>query len=76
MLVLKSERGSTGLAVDRVHTQREIVVRSIADPLLQVPGISGATELGDGRPVLILDPIAITSGVVRPRTNGPPATIT
>jgi len=45
-----------GLAVDRITGQREIVVRSITDPLLRVPGVVGATELGDGRPVLILDP--------------------
>lgn len=65
-LVVTSERGSAGLAVDRVIAQREVVVRPMSDPLLQVPGISAATELGDGRPVLILDPAALTSGAVRP----------
>jgi len=33
----------------------------LADPLVQVPGVSGATELGDGRAVLILD----TAGLAR-----------
>ncbi len=66
ILVLSSERGSTGLVVDYVHAQREVVVRPMPDPLLRVPGVSGATELGDGRPVLILDAMAITSGAVRP----------
>jgi two-component system chemotaxis sensor kinase CheA len=75
VLVLSSERGATGLAVDRVHAQREIVVRPMADPLLQVPGIAGATELGDGKPVLILDPMAITRGVVRPRADEAPAAV-
>ena len=70
ILVLTSERGSTGLVVDRVHAQREIVVRPMQDPLIRVPGVSGATELGDGRPVLILDPVALTSGVVRHRGAG------
>lgn len=69
-LVINSERGCAGLVVDRVQSQREVVVRPMADPLLQVRGISGATELGDGRPVLILDPAALTSGAVRPRSNG------
>ena len=41
--------------VDRIAGQREIVVKTITDPLLRVDGISGATELGDGRLVLILD---------------------
>ncbi|QYM80642.1 chemotaxis protein CheA [Horticoccus luteus] len=67
VLVLNSERGSTGLLVDRVHAQREVVVRPMHDPLVQVPGIAGATELGDGRPVLILDVAALTQGAVRPR---------
>jgi two-component system chemotaxis sensor kinase CheA len=51
--------------VDRVRAQREIVIRPLADPLLHVPGISGATELGDGRPILILDPNALSQGVAR-----------
>ena len=38
--------------------QREIVVRAIADPLVRVDGIAGATDLGDGRVVLILDPLS------------------
>jgi two-component system chemotaxis sensor kinase CheA len=69
-LVLRSDRGATGLVVDRIQGQREIVIRPLSDPLLRVPGISGATELGDGRPILILDPIAITQGVVRPTDDG------
>src|SRR5204863_441175 len=65
VLVLSSDRGSSGLLVDRIHGQKEVVVRAIRDPLIQVPGITGATELGDGRPVLILDGAALTSGAVR-----------
>ena len=41
--------------IDRVLARREIVVRPVTDPLINVPGISGATELGDGKAVLILD---------------------
>jgi two-component system chemotaxis sensor kinase CheA len=51
---------AVGVAVDRVLGQNEIVIRAINDPLAQVAGISGATELGDGRVVLILDVAAIT----------------
>jgi two-component system, chemotaxis family, sensor kinase CheA len=54
---------AVGIAVDRIAGQREIVVRSLADPLVRVPGIAGATELGDGRPVLILDVAAIVDGI-------------
>ena len=69
LLVLGSERGLCGLVVDKVHGQREVVVRAMHDPLIQVPGVSGATELGDGRPVLILDPVSLSSGAVRPRNH-------
>jgi two-component system, chemotaxis family, sensor kinase CheA len=53
--------GSTavGLLVDRIVGQREIVVRTTVDPLVHVEGISGATDLGDGRAVLILDVTAL-----------------
>jgi two-component system chemotaxis sensor kinase CheA len=66
VLVITSERGSIGLLVEKVLGQREVVVRAFRDPLIQVAGISGATELGDGKPVLILDGLALTAGNVRP----------
>lgn len=66
VVVVRTDRGATGLVVDRVESRREIVLRPLSDPLVQVPGIGGATELGDGRPLLVLDPAAITAGVVRP----------
>jgi len=50
---------TVGLLADRILGQREIVVRAIADPLIRVEGVSGATDLGDGRAVLILDTSAI-----------------
>jgi len=66
VLVVTSERGSIGLLVEKVLEQREVVVRAFRDPLIQVAGVSGATELGDGKPVLILDGAALTAGQVRP----------
>jgi two-component system chemotaxis sensor kinase CheA len=74
VLVVGSERGAVGLVVDRVRGQREVVIRPLLDPLLQVSGFSGATELGDGRPILVLDPSDITRGVVRPNEVAAAAT--
>jgi two-component system chemotaxis sensor kinase CheA len=54
-IVVGTGLAAVGLMVDRITGQREIVVKTITDPLLRVDGISGATELGDGRLVLILD---------------------
>jgi len=54
-IVVGSGQAAIGLIVDRVAGQREVVVKAISDPLIRVDGVSGATELGDGRVVLILD---------------------
>lgn len=43
------------VAIDRLLGQQEVVMRPLEDPLVRVPGFSGATDLGDGRPALVLD---------------------
>jgi two-component system, chemotaxis family, sensor kinase CheA len=55
VFVIGSGASAVGVAVDRIHTQREIVVRTMTDPLTRSEGITGATDLGDGRVVLIVD---------------------
>ena len=55
VFVTGSGANALGIAVDRVVGHREIVVRGIADHLVQVPGIAGATDLGDEQVILILD---------------------
>lgn len=59
VLVVGSDAQLTGLVVDRLIGLREIVVHPVTDPLLAVPGISGATELADGRIGLIIDVAAL-----------------
>ena len=51
--------GAVGIAVDRIVGQREVVVRPMVDPLVRVDGVTGATDLGDGRVVLILDALRL-----------------
>jgi two-component system chemotaxis sensor kinase CheA len=63
MIVVRSGSAAVGILVDRIVGQREIVVKTLKDPLIKVTGVSGATELGDGRLVLILDPVALTRSV-------------
>jgi two-component system chemotaxis sensor kinase CheA len=73
VFVVGSDADAVGIAVDRIAGQREIVVRPIEDSLVRVPGIAGATELGDGRPVLILDVAAIREAQrdsAQPREKG------
>ena len=61
VLVVGVGAQAVGLVVDRLVGLREIVVRSLSDPLVTVPGVAGAAELSDGSITLILD----TAGLVR-----------
>jgi two-component system, chemotaxis family, sensor kinase CheA len=54
-LVVRRNGAAIAFAVDRVIGRQEVVVRTIDDPLVNVPGIAGATDLGDGHPTLVLD---------------------
>jgi two-component system chemotaxis sensor kinase CheA len=51
-------------AVDRMLGQQEVVVRPIDDALVRVTGIAGTTDLGDGRPTLVLDLAALGDHLV------------
>lgn len=44
-----------GLCVDRLAGEQEVVIKSLGNLLGDVPGISGASILGDGRVALIVD---------------------
>jgi two-component system, chemotaxis family, sensor kinase CheA len=65
-LVIDLGASQAALAVDTLVGLREIVVRTLTDPLVRVPGIVGATELGDGRAVLILDAPALIRAARQP----------
>jgi two-component system chemotaxis sensor kinase CheA len=70
VLVIGSETNPIGLIVDRVIGSQEIVIRSVDDPLVAIPGISGAAELSDGRLVLILEPSTLARHAVTQRASG------
>jgi two-component system chemotaxis sensor kinase CheA len=54
-LVVRRNGEAIAFAVDTMLGRHEVIVRSIDDPLINAPGIAGATDLGDGRPTLLLD---------------------
>ncbi len=54
-VVMEADTGRVALAVDRLLGQEEVVLKALASPLDMVPGLSGVTILGSGRPVFILD---------------------
>jgi chemosensory pili system protein ChpA (sensor histidine kinase/response regulator) len=55
VLLVRSGDHHTALQVDELLGSREIVVKSVGPQLSTLRGVSGATILGDGRVVLILD---------------------
>lgn len=60
------------VAVDQVIGSREIVVKSGGPQLTSVPGIFGATIMGDGRVVVILDvPPLVRRQVSMPQAEAP-----
>ncbi|UPV99474.1 Hpt domain-containing protein [Halorussus gelatinilyticus] len=52
---IRHESGRLALRCDRVVASQEVVVRPYGDLLRDVPGVSGATTLGDGEAVNVLD---------------------
>ncbi len=55
VILVRAGEHSAALLTDEMLASREIVVKSVGPQLSSVRGISGATILGDGRIVLILD---------------------
>jgi len=55
VVVMGIRDNRVGMIVDSVVGQYEIVVKPLRKPLDKIPFFSGATVLGDGTPVLILD---------------------
>ena len=59
VILVRSGEFSAALLTDEMISSREIVVKTIGPQLASIRGISGATILGDGRIVLILDITAL-----------------
>jgi two-component system chemotaxis sensor kinase CheA len=63
-LVVRRGGEATGIAVHKMLGQQEVVVRPMDDLLVRVTGVTGATDLGDGKPTLVLDLVAIASAAL------------
>jgi two-component system chemotaxis sensor kinase CheA len=59
VMVMGSARQPVGIMTDKILNLKEIVVRPLATQLNYLKGISGASELGDNKVLLILDPAEI-----------------
>jgi two-component system chemotaxis sensor kinase CheA len=62
LLLVECDAGRrAALAVDAIHDQRQVVIKSVEENYGAIPGISAATILGDGKIALIVDPEEIIS---------------
>jgi len=55
IILVRAGEHSAAFLTDEMVASQEIVVKSVGPQIASIPGISGATILGDGRIVLILD---------------------
>jgi two-component system chemotaxis sensor kinase CheA len=55
LVVVEGDGRRIGLFVDELLGQQQVVIKSLQTNFRRVPGISGATILGDGRVAMILD---------------------
>jgi two-component system chemotaxis sensor kinase CheA len=58
-IILKRDGTTVGFGVDRMLGRQEVVIRAVRDPLVGRAGLAGATDLGDGKPTLVLDLAAL-----------------
>jgi len=59
VLMLKNGNERLALQIDEVLGNREVVIKNIGPQLARMVGIAGATVLGSGEIVLILNPVAL-----------------
>ena len=67
VLLIRSGQGTAAIHVDEMVGNQEVVVKNIGPQLARVSGISGATVLGTGEIVLIINPVQLAQrpGVIR-----------
>ena len=61
VLLLRAGAQTVALHVDALRGNQEIVVKNAGPQLARIVGVSGATVLGNGEIVLILNPVALAS---------------
>ena len=64
ILLIKGGTERVALEVDSLSRNQEIVVKSVGPQLARVPGLAGATVLGNGEVALIINPVALAARAV------------
>jgi two-component system chemotaxis sensor kinase CheA len=55
VVVTRSGERQAGIIVDELVRQQEVVIKSVGERLKSIPGLAGATEIGDGEIILVID---------------------
>ncbi len=71
LVIMKSGSDRVALHVDEVIGNREVVVKNIGPQLARMIGIAGATVLGSGEIVLILNPVPLAQRVAQENIRAP-----
>ncbi len=71
VVLVRAGELSTGVVAEEMLGTREIVVKPVGPQIAGIRGVSGATILGDGRIVVILDMGQLVRAGWRGRTQGP-----
>lgn len=66
-ILIRRDSELFGFAVERMLGKQEVVVRPLTDPLVSVHGVTGSTDLGDGLPTLVIDPLALVQSSTESR---------
>lgn len=71
LIILKSGNDRVALHVDEILGNREVVVKNIGPQLSRMIGIAGATVLGSGEIVLILNPVPLAQRAAHENIRAP-----
>lgn len=71
ILIMKSDNERVAIHVDQIVGNREVVVKNVGPQLARMIGIAGATVLGSGDIVLILNPVPLAIKLEHERARLP-----
>jgi two-component system chemotaxis sensor kinase CheA len=62
-VIVRHEGGQAALSVDALHGDQEVVIKPMGSMMGEIPGVAGASILGDGKVALIVDPARTLQGL-------------
>ncbi|HEY8101567.1 MAG TPA: Hpt domain-containing protein [Burkholderiaceae bacterium] len=71
LVILKSGNDRVAIHVDQIQGNREVVIKNIGPQLARMIGIAGATVLGSGEIVLILNPVPLAQRAIQESIRAP-----